>query len=83
MSWKEGLQLRDLACDQPIEITCRVCGHGHHEWPEQLLKENDWRFLYLDELEAKFTCARKGCHGAVRLSLTSLQDTQAFVGGMA
>ena len=33
MSWKENLQLGDLTCDQPIEITCRVCGHGRHEWP--------------------------------------------------
>lgn len=83
MSWKKELQLRDIENTQPLEVQCRICGHGRHEWPGDLLQNQDWGYLYLDEVEARLSCARRGCKGAVRLSLAKPGETEAFIGGMA
>ena len=84
MTWKTELQLRDLDPAQPIEVTCKECGYGRNEWPEALMVANeDWCYLYLDELEARLCCVQRGCPGAVRVSLAKPGDTEAFVGGMA
>lgn len=83
MTWKHELQLRDIAIDQPLEVQCRSCGHGRHEWPEELLQNPEWAHLYLDEVEERLKCAKRGCKGKVRLSLAKPGDTEAFIGGMA
>ena len=83
MNWKQELQLRDLDPAQPIEVQCRICGHGHNEWPSELLQQEELTYVYLDELEHHLKCTRRGCHGPVRLSLAKPGDTEAFVGGMA
>lgn len=83
MNWKQDLQLRDLSQTQPIEVTCRICNHGRNEWPEQLLKNPDWAYFYLDELEHHLKCVQRGCNGSVRITLPKQGETEPFVGGMA
>ncbi len=83
MTWKHELQLSDIDPAQPIEIQCRSCGYGRNEWPAELLKNEDWGYLYLDEIETRLKCARRDCNGPVRLTLAKPGDTEAFIGGMA
>ena len=83
MSWKQELQLDDIERNQPLEVQCRTCGHGRHEWPTELLKKEGWGYLYLDEVESRLKCAARGCKGAVRLNLAKPGETEAFIGGLA
>ena len=83
MSWKKNLQLRDLDENQPIEVTCHKCGHSHYEQPLDLLKKQDLKYAYLDEVEASLSCKQRGCHGTVRIALSSDRETEGFMGGLA
>ncbi len=83
MSWKNGIQIRDLDADQKLEFTCLKCGHVHSQTPAQVMCSPEREFLYLDEIEKETTCKARGCRGAVRLALIRNRDTSAFVGGMA
>ena len=83
MSWKTNLQLRDLDDDQPIEVTCRICGHTRYALPQVLKQREDLKHAYLDEVEAALSCKQRGCHGAVRIALSTDAETEGFMGGLA
>lgn len=80
MNWKREIQLRDLAADQSIEIACRQCGHAYYRQVSELLDLG--KMSYLDEVEKRLTCKRRGCRGRVRVSLMDRAETDGFVGGM-
>ena len=83
MNWKTNLQLFDLDARQPIEVICRSCGHSRYELPADLLQREELQHAYLDEVEAALTCTQRGCHGSVRIALTSDAETEGFMGGLA
>ena len=83
MNWKTNLQLLDLDEGQPIEVTCRKCGHSHYERPLDLLQREELKYAYLDEVEASLSCKQRGCHGSVRIALSSDNETEGFMGGLA
>jgi len=37
----------------------------------------------MDEVERTLTCHNRGCDGDVRISLSSEEETEGFVGGLA
>lgn len=80
MSWKHEIQLRDLDGDRSIEVTCRLCGHTHYEQVSSLLALGE--MSYLDEVEMRLACKRRGCRGSVRLALMGTAETDGFVGGL-
>lgn len=80
MSWKREIQLRDLAADQPLEITCRRCGWTHYQQALALLGLGG--MSYLDEVEKRLTCRQRGCRGPVRIALVDNTVTDGFVGGL-
>jgi len=82
MNWKTDIQLIDVA-DQKIEVTCKTCGHSRYENPYLLIKKYGLDFSYMDEVERTLICYRRGCNGDVRISLSSEEETEGFVGGLA
>jgi len=82
MNWKTDIQLIDVA-DQKIEVTCKTCGHSRYENSYLLIKKYGLDFSYMDEVERTLTCHRRGCNGDVRISLSSEEETEGFVGGLA
>jgi hypothetical protein len=80
VSWKHEIQLRDLAADQSIEIACRQCGQTYYRQVSELLDLG--KMSYLDEVEKRLTCQRRGCRGRVCVSLMDSAETDGFVGGM-
>ncbi len=85
MSWKHEIQLRDLDGDQSIEVICRRCRHAHYEAVSSLRESavtGLTPFSYLDEVERRLACKRRGCAGAVTISLADNAETSAFVGGL-
>jgi hypothetical protein len=84
VNWKAHLQVRDLAPDQRLEATCKVCGHTHTFDAGKIIGQGrDRGFLHIDELERETNCMARGCGGQVRLALVREGDTSGFVGGMA
>ncbi len=83
MNWKTDLQLRDIACNQRIEATCKTCGHTHYVNAEVLLRQPELLFIYMDELERMTMCKARRCGGTVRIALVHEGDTEGFVGGLA
>lgn len=83
MNWKTDLQLRDIAANQRIEATCRLCGYTHYLDAAALLEQPELQFTYMDELEHMVVCRARGCRGPVRLALVHDSDTEGFVGGLA
>ncbi len=83
MNWKTNLQLRDLDNEQAIEVTCKSCGHTRYELPENLKRREELKHAYLDEVEAALSCKQRGCHGAVRIALSTDAETEGFMGGLA
>lgn len=82
MSWKTDLHLADLDDGTPLECTCRICGHVHYEDSTELMRRDEFRQLYLDEVEARLRCSVPFCKGQVRIALVH-DDTEGFVGGLA
>ena len=80
MTWKHEIQLRDLEDDQSIEIACRRCAQSYYRQAWELRGLGD--MSYLDEVEARLTCKRRGCGGGVRISLMDNAETDGFVGGL-
>jgi len=80
VTWKHEIQLRDLEAGQSIEVTCRQCGHTYYRQVSELFALG--KMLYLNEVERRLACKRRGCHGQVRISLVDGAETDGFVGGM-
>ena len=83
MNWKTEMQLMDIPETQRLEVTCTACGHSRYENAYQLAKHFGMSFEYLDEVERTLICGNRGCHGPVRLALSTDEETEGFVGGMA
>lgn len=77
------MQVRDLAPDQRLEMTCKVCGHVHYLTPALIIASRRRDTLYLDEIERMTSCKSRGCCGSVRMALVRTRQTSAFVGGLA
>jgi uncharacterized OB-fold protein len=82
-SWKHSLQVRDLAPNQRLEITCKRCGHVHYLSREMILTTRARENLTLAEVEAQTRCKARGCKGAVRMAMVREGPASGFVGGMA
>jgi hypothetical protein len=80
VSWKHDIQLRDLDADRSIEVACRRCGQSYYRQVSELLGLGE--MSYLDEVEKRLACQRRGCRGGVRLSLMDNAETDGFVGGL-
>jgi len=83
MNWKTEIQLLDLSDHEKLEVTCKKCGHSRYENKYLLIKKYGLDFQYIDEVERLLTCGQRGCNGDVRLSLSSQDETEGFVGGLA
>lgn len=84
MTWKQQLQVRDLAPNQRLEMTCRICGHVHYLTRDLICVSAEREYLYLDEIENETVCKAYGkCRGPVRMALIQDRGTSAFVGGLA
>jgi len=83
VSWKTELQLMDIPQSQRLEVTCTVCGHSRYENAYQLAKHYCLSFEYLDEVERMLSCNSRTCRGTVRLALSTAEETEGFVGGLA
>jgi hypothetical protein len=83
VNWKTGLQLSDVPLHQRIEIACRRCGQVHFRTAGEIATTPERGRLYLDEVEKRLRCRGKACRGEVRIALVRLDDTSAFVGGIA
>nr|WP_278375061.1 hypothetical protein [Brucella anthropi] len=81
--WKSTVQVRDLDDDQRLELTCRKCGRVTYTSRQMLCDGIDRSQKYLDEIEAKARCRKKGCRGEMRLAMVRLQEMSGFVGGLA
>ncbi|GHC61502.1 hypothetical protein GCM10010136_02080 [Limoniibacter endophyticus] len=82
-NWKAELQLRDLDGHQKLELTCKECGHVRTVVVSDAMESMPGCQLYLDEIESRAKCKKRGCKGHVRLALLKSRDTSAFVGGLA
>lgn len=83
MNWKRAIQVRDLAPGDRLELTCRRCGHLRYLTGAALLARKGAGHLYLDEVEARARCTRRGCQGPMRMAMPVQEDTSGFVGGIA
>jgi hypothetical protein len=83
VSWKSDLQLLDLDDGQRLEICCRRCGYVWYEDPCELLARPGFEFAWLDEVEEKLRCIRRGCGASVRIALLADGETEGFAGGLA
>lgn len=83
MNWQREIQLTDLEPNQKLEVTCKVCGHSRYEEPQKLVESHGLHFAYLDEVAKILICHKRGCRGAVRISLSAEAETEGFVGGLA
>lgn len=83
MNWKTSLQLSDLPQHQRIEIACRKCEQVHFRTVGEIVTTPQRGRLYLDEVERRLRCRAKSCRGRVRVALVRIDDTSAFVGGIA
>ena len=81
--WKRDLQLRDLAPETEIEITCRSCRLMRYETVGAITTQLNSNQLGLDQAEARLRCGGRGCCGAVRIALVHDDLSEGFVGGMA
>ena len=82
MNWKTEIQLIDIA-DQKIEVTCKSCNHSRYENPYLLIKKYGLDFSYMDEVERLLLCNNRTCGGDVRIAVSSEEETEGFVGGLA
>lgn len=83
MNWKTEIQLMDIPQSQRLEVTCTVCGHSRYENAYHLAKHYGLSFEYLDEVERLLKCNNRTCDGQVRLALSTDEETEGFVGGLA
>ena len=81
--WKSGLQLRDLAPETEVEITCRQCRLMRYEPVSVIVEQLKSDQLCLDQVETRLRCRARGCNGAVRIALLHDDLSEGFVGGMA
>ncbi|MBI4274628.1 MAG: hypothetical protein HY659_08010 [Rhizobiales bacterium] len=83
MNWKTDLKLSDLDAATAIEVVCKRCGLARYETPAQLITQEGFSNLYLDEVEYTLHCQDRFCRGGVRISLIHDDKNEGFVGGMA
>ena len=83
MNWKTDLRLYDLDDDTELECTCKKCGHVHYENSTELMNREEFKQLYLDEVETRLRCSVPFCKGNVRIALIHDDDVEGFVGGLA
>lgn len=83
MNWKMALQVRDLAPEDRLELTCRKCGHLRYLTGKALQARKGASQLYLDEVEARARCTQRGCNGGMRMAMPAQGETSGFVGGIA
>ena len=83
MSWKTQIQLLDYDSEARLEARCSGCGYTWYEEPCLYFHKSHLRQLFVDEFEAKLRCKQWNCKGRIRLSQTSEEETEGFLGGLA
>ncbi len=82
-SWKQNIQLLDLAADTRLETTCKSCGYSWYERVGDLLSRPKNRYAFLDEIEEQLRCRARLCPGRVRIALCIEGETEGFTGGLS
>jgi hypothetical protein len=77
--WKTSIRVSDLDESQKLEITCLRCGRLRYLTKAELPDPQ----LFLDEVEHRLSCSKRGCKGRARLSIVRLDKLSGFVGGLA
>ncbi|MBK3745822.1 hypothetical protein G3A39_42450 [Paraburkholderia aspalathi] len=80
--WKSTIQVRDLADEQKLEMTCRKCGRVTYIDRKLICAQPDREQLFLDEIEKKARCKALKCNGRMRMGMVRLDEMSGFVGGM-
>jgi len=83
VNWKTDLKLADLDATITIEVVCKRCNLTRYETPAQLLERNNFKKVYLDEVEYSLLCSVMFCRGGVRIALAHDDKNEGFVGGLA
>lgn len=83
MSWKDQLQVCDLAPTDRLELTCRRCGHLRYLTGAEVQARPRVQHLTLAQVEERARCRQRGCNGPMRLAMPHQGDTVGFVGGIA
>jgi len=83
VSWKDRIQVCDLAPGDRLELLCRRCGRLRYLTGEELLARKSACRLTLAEVEKRARCRQRGCGGGMRLAMPDQGDTVGFVGGIA
>lgn len=83
MGWKTKIQVRDLADDQRLEMTCKKCRRLVYVKKADICTIEGRDQLYLDELERRSRCKERHCDGHMRMAMERLAELSGFVGGLA
>lgn len=81
--WKQNVRVSDLADNEKLELTCKVCGHVRYLTRPMICTVPARAFLFIDEVEKKAKCRARGCKGPVRIAMVRLDEMSGFVGGLA
>ncbi|WP_370178224.1 hypothetical protein [Alteriqipengyuania sp.] len=82
-NWKTKLRGGDLDKGARLELLCRKCGQVRYLTHADLEARKGALGLYLDQIEARARCRKRGCGGHMRMALLRKNDTSGFVGGLA
>jgi hypothetical protein len=83
VNWKTNIQILDLAPDDRLELTCRLCKTTRWLSGSECKARKGLGHLTLSDVERRARCKKRGCFGTMRLAMPSAQDTVGFVGGIA
>ncbi|MGA9659006.1 MAG: hypothetical protein WBQ60_07910 [Asticcacaulis sp.] len=80
--WRAEMKLADVSPDYEIEVECRGCHKSYMVWPANLLKEDGYTALFMEEVQARLKCRDKHCTGRVKIALLYDHLVTSFIGGM-
>lgn len=83
MNWKRELQLNDIEPEQVLEFTCKTCASVYLQRASELQKQNELRFLWLDEVEKSAKCRQRQCYGNIKIAMSHDSKDSGFVAGLA
>lgn len=82
MAWRDEMKLADVAPQCEIEVECRKCSKSYMLWPTELMENEAYAQLFIDQLQATLKCRDKHCNGQVKLAILYDHLVTGFIGGM-
>jgi hypothetical protein len=80
--WRELTKLADLAPTYEIEIECRRCHKSYMRWPAELMANDAYAQMFVDQIQAALKCRDKHCSGKVKVAILYDHLITSFIGGM-